>query len=257
MPKAIDFFQRALHAFQHSNDAFRILSTLPHGDSHPAQKLIVLDSSFNPPTVAHAEMAVSAVAASPPNTRLMLLLAVNNADKAPKPASFPMRLGMMDGFARGLRERVAVPVDIGVTTLPYFHSKAAAIKTACAATNMEFLVGFDTVVRIFDPKYYPDGMQRALDPFFAAATLRVTMRPDDEWGTTADQEAHFAGLKTGGLDAVGGRAGWADRVALVQGVGRVVSSSLVREALAKGEDVHELVGDGVAEWLADAYRSTG
>ncbi|UKZ56179.1 hypothetical protein TrVGV298_010008 [Trichoderma virens] len=111
----VDYFSRSLTSFHSSPDVFRILCTLPHAGQEPVsrpasgvRRLVVLDSSFNPPTRAHAEMARSALkwasssSSSSEGTRLMLLLAVNNADKAPKPASFPVRLGMMEGFGRDL-----------------------------------------------------------------------------------------------------------------------------------------------------------
>ncbi|KAF7544997.1 hypothetical protein G7046_g9661 [Stylonectria norvegica] len=117
-PKAlVDFFSRSLAAFQSSPDAFRVLCTLPHRQATPAPRrvasplnnLVVLDSSFNPPTTAHASMAQEALEAidGGVSPRLVLLLAVNNADKAHKPASFPVRLGMMEAFGRELLEQAS------------------------------------------------------------------------------------------------------------------------------------------------------
>lgn len=185
----IDFFARSLTSFHSSPDAFRILCTLPHASAEPVsrrpasgvRKLVVLDSSFNPPTRAHAEMARSALkwasSSSSEGTRLMLLLSVNNADKAPKPASFPVRLGMMEGFGRDLLGSlgdVKAEIDLAVTKMPYFHDKARAIGESGMYSSSDgqepeqvFLAGFDTVIRIFNPKYYGDGgMRAALGPFF-------------------------------------------------------------------------------------------
>ncbi|KAF4991073.1 hypothetical protein FDECE_14173, partial [Fusarium decemcellulare] len=186
-------FSRALTSFQSSSDALRILCTLPHPASarsnvpaprrpvRPVRDLIILDSSFNPPTLAHASMARSALRARG-GGRLMLLLSVNNADKAPKPASFPIRLGMMEAMGRELLDDMKgetqdLEVDIAVTTMPFFHDKAKAIAESGfygeRQPTQTFLAGFDTIVRIFNPKYYgtetKDGltpMQRALGPFF-------------------------------------------------------------------------------------------
>ncbi|PTB73269.1 hypothetical protein M440DRAFT_1313415, partial [Trichoderma longibrachiatum ATCC 18648] len=261
----VDFFARSLTSFQSSPDAFRILCTLPHvvgrepGPRRPAsrvKRLVVLDSSFNPPTRAHAEMAVSALkwASSSTTTsttplrggnddddgavRLMLLLSVNNADKAPKPASFPVRLGMMDGFGHEILRSVdleGVEIDVAVTKMPYFHDKArvigeSGVYNSSASEEEEggrrsepeqvFLAGFDTVIRILNPKYYgkeEGGMKAALGPFFERARLRVTMRPDDEWGGEDEQRAYVRGLGEGALDEVGGDGAWAGRVDLVEG----------------------------------------
>ncbi|KOS22365.1 POF1 -like protein [Escovopsis weberi] len=356
------FFTHSLASFQSSPDLFRILLTLPplhphpHPHPHPQgqharpsgpstrQRLVVLDSSFNPPTTAHARMALSALRAQQhvpasadpdtpaPRTRLVLLLAVQNADKAPdKPAALAQRLCMMDVFARGLQRAAAstfasggdaarrVPIDVAVTKSPFFCDKARAmagceayaasssgggsgssgdspqfspspspsphppttprstpipalwqlassggslgpVPAAAAAEQqpqMVFLVGFDTVVRILDPKYYPGGMAPALAPLFARARLRVTGRPHGGWGSAAEQERWVAGLAAG-LAARGGDASWAGRIELVrddergrEGEGEGVSSSRAREVVRAGEldKLEGLVDDGVREWI--------
>ncbi|ODA78078.1 hypothetical protein RJ55_06681 [Drechmeria coniospora] len=312
--RLVEFFSRSVTSFQSSGEPMRILCTLPHAnDGQPAsrrpgaaatvQRLIVLDSSFNPPTRAHAQMARSAVreaVESGSRTRLMLLLAVNNADKAPKPASFPLRLCMMDAFATTLLQgpddagsnvHGGLEIDLAVTTRPYFHDKARAV----AATGFYdgedgegrprqvFLAGFDTLVRIFDAKYYASehdgraggraggraasGMQAALGPFFDLASLRITTRPDDSWGGLAQQHAYVRQLGRR-LEDAGGRAAWASRVELVDGhadadeagsggntgarAATGISSSQVRALVRLGSGEEELDGlvDGeVRRWI--------
>ncbi|EFQ35097.1 cytidylyltransferase [Colletotrichum graminicola] len=323
----VDFFSRSLTAFQSSRDAFRVVCTLSrrrgHDDTTAAtttttpvpqpprrrvSSLVVLDSSFNPPTLAHLRMAVSAVrdlrrsghgdAGSREEAsavRLLLLLAVNNADKKPQPAAFPVRLGMMHAFAQDLLDelRAAAPslakgdgepqeeednemeVDLGLTMMPYFHDKSQAISDAGfyavdgEGPEQVYLAGYDTLVRIFNPKYYnasaalpsPSGsgdvdggvapIRRALDPFLERSRLRITMRADDEWGSEADQVAHLERLRNGGLEEVGGRTAWAERVEMVRGLGEVVSSTRVRRAAKERDEeaLGRLVGARVKEWV--------
>ncbi|EGR47984.1 uncharacterized protein TRIREDRAFT_62871 [Trichoderma reesei QM6a] len=287
----VDFFARSLTSFQSSPDVFRVLCTLPHvvgggrepgprrASSQVVRRLVVLDSSFNPPTRAHGEMARSALRTTTTSVRLMLLLSVNNADKAPKPASFPVRLGMMDAFGHGLLrsledEGIRPEIDVAVTKMPYFHDKARVIgesgvygpssssssssalgEGGAHEPEQVFLAGFDTVIRIFNPKYYGggEGMKAALGPFFERARLRVTMRTDDEWGGEEEQRAYVRGLGEGVLDEVGGDAAWAGRVDLVQGggTGNGVSSSRVREMVRRGqrEALGEMVDDEVLGWI--------
>ncbi|KAK8026078.1 cytidylyltransferase [Apiospora arundinis] len=319
-PNLVSHFTQALKAFQLSETTFSVLCSVSsaHGSNHggttattpvvapipPKQTpktLVVLDSSFNPPTLAHQRMALSALAdqhqpqrqGSSRDSRVLLLLAINNADKAPKPAAFPQRLAMMYVFAQDLlaaarKHHQAVPssekgedeeeeaVDIAVTTEPYFHSKSNAIATSeyyAAATAtpagpaegqrpMEqlYLTGFDTLIRIFDAKYYPnDTMRQALDPFLSQSRLRVTMRTDADWGSAADQRAYLAGLWDGRLEAMGGKREWADRVGMVEGrkegeeggEEEVISSTKVRSAVQR-EDwpaLRRLVSEGVGEWV--------
>ncbi|KAK2062077.1 hypothetical protein LY76DRAFT_670155 [Colletotrichum caudatum] len=330
----IDFFSRSLTAFRSSKDAFRVVCTLsrrrgghedtaaaaappvprPPREERPPRRvrsLVVLDSSFNPPTLAHLRMAVSAVrdlrrsSSSSSSSeggsreeeeegsavRLLLLLAVNNADKKPQPAAFPVRLGMMHAFARDLLDELRttpplakedgeqrrqrqrqqqvegdgeVEVDLGLTTMPYFHDKSQAISDAGfydaadgEGPEQVYLAGYDTLVRIFNPKYYnaaapsPPPIRRALDPFLERSRLRITMRADDEWGGEADQAAHLERLRDGGLEEVGGRAGWAGRVEMVRGVGEAVSSTRVRRAAKERDEetLGRLVGARVKEWV--------
>lgn len=301
-PNLVPFFTRALKTFQLSKSSFEVLCSLPSSSSSPEpavrkppppsqqhgppQTLFVLDSSFNPPTLAHQRMALSALRddqkkqkeaekAGPPS-RVLLLLAINNADKAPKPAAFPQRLAMMYVFALDLLEEAAassaVEIDLAVTTEPYFHSKSGAVAGdplfgGEATVEQVYLTGFDTLIRIFDGKYYPDGsMRRALDPFLARARLRVTMRPDADWGGADEQRAYLGRLAAGGLEEAGGRREWADRVEMVGGdddEGQheiVISSTKVRDAVV-GEDwdgLREYVSAGVADWIRSEglYRET-
>ncbi|KAG5981838.1 hypothetical protein E4U43_006523 [Claviceps pusilla] len=305
MSHSVPFFTRSLSAFLSSPDPFRILATCtpwpshahspsaepaaPRTPRHGIKTLIVLDSSFNPPTRAHAQMARSALRAAGPGARLLLLLAVHNADKGSAAMTgLASRLGMMEAFGRDLLGHEAAgaqcghghghghgeaieEVDVAVTKMPFFGDKAASIAEAGSYVGpggeghpeQVYLCGFDTLVRILDAKYYGGGggngvsgaaaatpMQKALRPFFAMAKLRVTMRPDDAWGSRDEQRAYVVGLAQadGQLERLGGDADWARRLELVDGVGGVVSSSRVREMVRRGvggDELDGLVGPGV------------
>lgn len=339
--------QSALRQFQASGRAFQLLDTSPPAPAAAAARapqrcktLVILDSSFNPPTLAHMQMALSAlrdlrtqkdIAAALKGgaaegraaargrglggggdddaVRLLLLLAVNNADKAPKPAPFEQRLLMMRYFAGDIQrawraaeaeaqtpalvetrasqeqERAAelgqeddLPVDIGLTTHPYFHDKSAAIASSSdydfsssspaepAATEQIFLAGYDTLIRIFNPKYYsapvPEAgvgssdktpMQASLDPFLERVRLRITMRTDADWGGREEQMRYVEGLLNGNeLESVGGRREWAKRVEMVEAMeaeeGLVVSSTEARAAVKDGDwqKLRRLVPEDVA-----------
>ncbi|KAJ0383256.1 hypothetical protein COL922a_010849 [Colletotrichum nupharicola] len=270
----VDFFSRSLSSFQSSQDAFRVLCTLPHHRENaapspspsprrpqqPVKRLVVLDSSFNPPTLAHLRMATSALRASG-GARLLLLLAVNNADKAPKPVAFAVRLGLMCAFAEDLLAQEAkegMEVDVGVTTMPFFHGKARAVEGGGfygEGVEQVYLAGYDTLIRIFNPKYYPEaegGMEATLGPFLERGRLRISLRVGDEWGGEGEQRAYLEGLREGGLEEVGGKREWAERVELVNGTeGEVVSSSRVREMAGPGDEqgLKGLLGERVRGWV--------
>lgn len=323
--------QASLRQFQSSGKAFQLVDTVANASGagtapRKCQTLVVLDSSFNPPTIAHMTMATSAVRdlqtqrnieltlkggeaarhGGNDEIRLLLLLAVNNADKAPKPASFEHRLLMMRSFATDIQRtwRRAqeqrhdeqqqqqlpsvdeLPVDIGLTTYPYFHDKSAAIARAAEyefATSSSsptsptlqqiFLVGYDTLVRIFNPKYYsppvpeesviPQNddkvhgnktpMQTSLDPFLSRARLRVTMRTDADWGGREEQMGYVDKILHGDeLEKIGGRREWAQRVEMVEAMedkdGLVLSSTEAREAIQSKDwdKLKKLVPEAVA-----------
>src|SRR5450432_1859290 len=87
-------YTTALKSFASSPSTFRILSSLPVRSQSsqplpPPKTLYILDSSFNPPTLAHLRILTSALTEKTPlPRRVLLLLATQNADKAQKPASF-------------------------------------------------------------------------------------------------------------------------------------------------------------------------
>jgi len=320
----LDFFRNAHATFQSSGGGsstrFRVICTLTPRprDGGPAQllrhriladptpspprsrpsRLVVLDSSFNPPTAAHLRMATEAVLlagrseAGGGATRLLLLLAVNNADKAAKPAAFEERLALMWAFARDVPTALeqegreggdGVAIDVALSMQPLFHEKSEAIAAADfykgegeggeavdgdGQTEQVVLAGYDTLIRIFDPKYYesPDEraegssagvtpIQRALDPFFKRARLRVTLRTDAEWGGKDEQTGYIESILHGdALEKIGGSKEWAGRIETVEGRKEsetVVSSTLAREA-AKGQDwkrLEGLVSPEVKKWV--------
>ncbi|OAA66795.1 Rossmann-like alpha/beta/alpha sandwich fold protein [Niveomyces insectorum RCEF 264] len=343
----VAFFQHALSTFVKSTATFQVVCTVrsssrnaaaaplaplapPTRPRSPVRTLLVLDSSFNPPTVAHMQMAVSAIhdrrksqerarQQGASADRLLLLLSVNNADKAPKPAAFEQRLALMLAMAkdmhRALDDATAeagppppavastasgstspppaavatgsdLAIDIGLTSQPYFHDKSSAIaasdfyasdavSSASGPTQTPeqvFLVGYDTLVRIFDPKYYAPAppatveaaglspgatpLQVALTPFLRRARLRVTTRPDDQWGSEDAQEGWLqaVGKLSGG--GGGGDVGedWTARIDIRPGAYRgeaTVSSTMARAAAREKvwPRLGLLVGPAVLSWI--------
>lgn len=267
----------SLQLFASSSKNFHILDTI--ADKNPSSAapgvLYVLDSSFNPPTLAHLRIAGSALSQYRDDScaRLLLLLATQNADKPSRPALFEDRLIMMNLFAQDIRTslmqsqeeandnnnaKLRTPaVDIGVTKLPYFIDKAAAISHSNVypdGLEQVHLTGFDTLIRIFNPKYYPpEHTLQPLAPFLSQHRLRVTLRPDDEWGGREEQTSFLRCLALGEMERNGGEREWADRIELVEGKRpdeEVVSSTKARESLRGDTDLlDQLVTPGVRDWL--------
>lgn len=254
-------YASSLKRFIASSRNLEVLSSVPRDrQPTPPDVLYVLDSSFNPPTLAHLRIASSAILEKPSlSSRLLLLLATQNADKPAKPASFEDRLVMMESFAQdllsylqttpsGLDPQRLPQIDIGVTKKPYFIDKAAEIESADvypSSLEQVHLTGYDTLIRIFNAKYYPPTHTlQPLAPFLSKHRLRVTMRPGGEWGEKDDQQAFLTDLAQGGRENEGGKREWVERIQFVEGrkPGEPsVSSTKAREA------VHSNPGD--LEWL--------
>ncbi len=295
----LTFYRQALKAFTSSASTFKVLSSFPHTPAAkplPSPKtLYILDSSFNPPTLAHLRIALSALLKDEhPDVRfpkrLILLLAIQNADKAPKPAAFEERLVMMEVFAHDLlstwrkasseagasssttsssaerdvdaRTAEDISIDIALTTHPYFMDKATSISQSSSyspETPQIHLVGYDTLIRILDPKYYPPAHTLApLVPFLAKHRLRVTYRTDDSWGAKQAQDRYLRELGEGKRDGEAAKREWVTEGRIVLCDGRKegeepVSSTKVRDAVKRGDEemLGRLVSQGVKEWILE------
>lgn len=278
-------FSAALDTFRTSGEKFRVLRSVrpsnPHSPQEPQgvpdhaspRTIFILDSSFNPPSIAHRALVMSALHKDssdryPKPHRLLLLFATMNADKAPSATSFDQRLTLMSVFAGDVldvmrpkaSEYPEISVDIGVTTVPYYTDKSAAIATEGAQWYPDHpkhihLVGFDTLTRFLSPKYYQASNPplSALEPYFSAGhRLRVTLRPDEQYGNIEEQKAYLHRLQSGELEDEGGKKAWAEQVELVPPNPKAgVSSTRVRKAAKRRdwEEVNDLCTDGVAAYL--------
>ncbi|KAL8938166.1 MAG: hypothetical protein Q9216_004043 [Gyalolechia sp. 2 TL-2023] len=272
-------FQASLESVAPSSPSFEVFHTIPSSSTLPSsgkqpKTLHVLDSSFNPPTLAHLRIALSALRSNAPEPqRLLLLLATQNADKAPKPAAFEQRLVMMALFAQDILNEYhtagkpstvenALGVDVGITKKPYFHDKAISIEEsryyADARTGEQpqqvHLLGFDSLIRLLDTKYYPPA--HTLEPvsaLFKWHRIRVTRRTedDDKWGSKAQQDQYWEALAKGDREMEGGKKEWAERIEMVEGEGEAISSTRVREFAGKceWENVAKLVSHSVIGWI--------
>ena len=273
-------FRTALESFASSTSSFQILRSIPPTAPSPPKTLYVLDSSFNPPTRAHLHIAVTAIlndekARVEPVKRLLLLLATQNADKAPKPASFEQRLTMMSIFAEDLVSSVqeqlhenqggirGLVVEVGVIKSPLYLDKTSVIEQsgqygeANAGPEQVHLTGFDSLIRLFDTKYYPPNHTlHPLEAMFSKHRIRVTKRIGDKWGDQREQDAYWQALADGDREEEGAKRQWAARIDLVDNRSEseeVISSTKVRNAAKDrdGQALSRLVTDGVKDWVLD------
>jgi nicotinamide-nucleotide adenylyltransferase len=205
----------------------------------------------------------------------LFLFSTHNADKAPSPASFTQRIAMMIMCAEDLqadpRHTSKIPIDIGLTTAPYYTDKSIAIveqkpMAYSSSPTHVHLLGYDTVTRFLAPKYYKDYNPplSAVAPFFDAGhKLLVLLRPESSsdnavTGNTEDeQRSYITGLANGSLESEGFKSQWAAQVSIMEG-GRTdeaagVSSTVIRKAAKQHnwQTVDNLCAPGVAAWIRD------
>lgn len=196
---------------------------------------------------------------SPPY-RILLLFSVHNADKSPSPAVFEHRLAMMylsaldiaddltcpstrvvgdRGSFRDLEDVRCLQVDVGLTKEPFYADKSATIDATTFygsdVGNLQqhiHLVGYDTFIRLLDPKYYSANPPlSALSPFFGRHGLRIALRAADREEESRQKETWHS-LRRGDLDSQGAKGEWAQKIEITElgkeSVG--VSSTAVRRA---------------------------
>ena len=140
--------------------------------SERSKKLGIFSGSFNPLTLAHTKMIEDTVAAYELD-ELLLLLAKANVDKTVFGLPLAARLLTLKRYTKH-REKFSV----GVSSHGRYIDKVTALKAILPPeTEFHFIVGYDTLVRIFDPKYYTD-FHTELGELFVDARFIVANRAE-------------------------------------------------------------------------------
>ncbi len=150
------------------------LHTTP-GVGAPGCRLAVFAGSFNPLTTAHEALVEQALTTDQCD-EVVISIAVNTIDKADQAgASLVDRLISLTSLAR-----VHKHVSVAVTNLGLYLDQAIAYREAFPDLGgLTFLVGFDKIVQIFDPRYYRD-RDRELHKLFQSARFAVAPRGDND-----------------------------------------------------------------------------
>ena len=238
----------------------------PHSDSENSSSLphiAVLDSSFNPPHLAHEAIASSSFPTHPPSTPTvpdttnpyttrLLLFSLRNVDKTLKAtdASLLQRFEMMTFLAERVERNTGQGVGIGLLNEPTFAGKAEIVQEwlkrekGINNVQMSFLIGTDTLIRCFVPRYYPKGMRETMDPFFKTCYLVSARRGEDETSRGVE-EGVLEGPEVQDWVAQG-------RVRLRGSFkeGRQdISSTSVREAIKGSGSLRGLVSEEIEEYI--------
>ena len=197
-------------------------------------RLGLLAGSFNPPTIAHQTLAQAGLTAGGLD-HAWYTLSTRTVDKeVVTGAGLEDRLLLLDLL-------VAVDPRLGVLLLNrgLYVDQARLVRAAYPTLGeLVFLVGFDKIVQIFDPRYYDD-RDAALEQLFALATFLVAPRGQDEAPALASLLAQPENRRF--ADAV-------RPLDLPPGL-REVASSTVRTGLADGEQPDQTVPSEVTAFV--------
>ncbi len=149
----------------------------------PAQRIVVtpgaglagnvalLPGSFNPPTMAHLALAESALKTGKVDAVCFLLATRTVNKERVEGASLADRLLLLEEITRGHPKLGVVLVNRGL----YVDQARIARAALPRLGELWFIVGFDKIVQIFDPRYYAH-RDIALDELFRLARFFVAPR---------------------------------------------------------------------------------
>jgi len=179
-------------------------------------RIAVLPSAYNPPTLAHVELLRAAVSSDHCDAAAALLT-TRNVDKGLHGAQLPDRVGML------LALHAEWPaLAVAVSNQARIIDQAAALTAAFPAANFDFVVGFDTLERIFAARYYTD-MELELKPFFEQHRVFAANR-----GAVGTEDV------SAWIEQNAGRFAHAIRVLPLDAFPASLSSTQVRDGVAGG-----------------------
>lgn len=205
------------------------------------RKLGIFSGSFNPLTVAHIEM-IDAAQKEYGLDEILLILARANVDKGVFGLSLADRLLMLRLYAANRED-----FSVAACSHGKFIEKIEALKPAYPrSTHFSFIVGYDTFIRLFDPKYYTD-LHGALEALFDQCRFIVANRQDYDVNAVRNvvEDPDYRRY-----------AGCIDLIELPDFYAEI-SSTDIRTQIQAGNSVDHLVPSEVQEYLkvVQAYQA--
>ena len=204
-----------------------------NGITHRMGRLGIFPASFNPPTLAHLALIKEAMKQGKLD-EIVILLDIQAMDKEAVGAAFEDRLTMLKKvFGRNPK------VSIGLSNQGLFLEKLKPLRALYPAPiEWVFIVGFDTILRVMDKKYYQN-RKKSLDELFEQSRFLVANR--DHYERTAF-EILFRRREN---------RKYAERVTffILPEKFSSISSTLIRKRIAQGQPVNEWVPAAILFFL--------
>lgn len=134
-------------------------------------RAVVLPSAFNPPTIAHLHLLEVARGAASADSAIALLT-TRNVAKEVFGADLAHRVGMLLAL-RSTQPHLAVMA----ANVARIADQGVALRGAFPGVEFDFVMGYDTLVRLFQSTYYTD-MPAELAAFFAHHRVVATNRAE-------------------------------------------------------------------------------
>jgi nicotinamide-nucleotide adenylyltransferase len=134
---------------------------------------------------------------------------------------------------------------IALSKHPIFVDKAKEVAIAFpAAKELVWLVGYDTLIRILDKKYYSGSVEESLRPFWEKNRLVCAIRGDEVL-----EREYVEKIRRGEIEGV--PQTWAEYVKVIEPVGKEESSTRAREAASVGrwEELSIVVPEDISEYI--------
>ncbi len=148
------------------------------GSARPRDAVIVFTASFNPPTTAHLAMLQEARRYARQHEPMHLYAAISKHTVDKESVERPLLLDRIVLLQKLLRRRVP---ETGILLFSHglYVDQAEAVQHSFPEVKrIFFLMGFDKIVQILDPRYYQD-RDAALRDLFQRAELLVAPRGND------------------------------------------------------------------------------
>jgi nicotinic acid mononucleotide adenylyltransferase len=167
------------------------------GITSKGECLLVLDASYNPMTLAHEGIINAAKSICGPK-EVLLMLSRANVDKEIFGADLGQRLSMLLTYAHQHPDYSVA----GCSHARFVDKALALIPHYPPGARLFFVIGYDTLERLFDHRYYKN-MESDLDMLFGHATIIVANRDhNDKISIQARMEAPDVKPYTDGINLI-------------------------------------------------------
>lgn len=211
----------------------KIIHSTSNSIRESRKRLGIFSGSFNPMTIAHIKM-VEKARVHYHLDEMLLLLAKANVDKDVFGLPLAGRMLILKRFGETQND-----ISIGVSSHGRYIDKVTALKAVYPPdTEFFFIVGYDTLVRIFDPKYYTE-RHAELKYLFSQCRFIAANRDNVDTETIQQylsQASHQPYSKC--IDLL-----------LLPDDYAEISSTEVRQRIEKGESISHLVPPIVVDFL--------